>query len=336
MAESKSADDAPIYQIKVTLEHSKPPIWRRLLVPSDTLLGDLHHIIQVAFGWENYHLHQFIIGKTYYGEPHPDYFDYMEMRDEQEVTLGQIASGKGFKFRYEYDFGDSWMHQILVEKILPPEPDQDYPVCIEGRRACPPEDVGGMWGYESFLEIIQDPDHEEHDQYLEWVGDDFDPEAFDLEEVNEALDAVFQEAPLLGALPPLYRFVLNPYTDSRFTRCPMCEQKMRQRKLPLFIYVDPDHPVVLNYTCRYCPDCDLLIAHQDQIETLLANLFAERDPDVIGNDYLVIGTVERKVWRAGLKQPQSIADMLAHLHDFKEVRTIEYQPAGWYPAEEAD
>jgi len=140
----------------------------------------------------------------------------------------------------------------------------------------------------------------------------------------------------LGKLPPMYNFVLNPYADARFTRCPGCEQKMRQHKVPLFIHVHPLNPVVLGYTCRYCPDCDLLIAHQDEIEGLLANLFAELDPSVAGNDYLVLGTVERKPWRESLKQPKGIEEMLEHLHDFKEVRTVEYQPAGWYKDEELE
>ncbi|MGC9333737.1 MAG: plasmid pRiA4b ORF-3 family protein [Anaerolineae bacterium] len=334
MISTENSAGAPIYQIKITLEGSKPPIWRRHLVRSDTTLGDLHHVIQTAFGWWDYHLHQFIVGETYYGVPDPDYEDYLEMNDEQEVMLRQVAPREGSKFRYEYDFGDSWLHQVLVEKILPPEPGQVYPVCIQGRRARPPEDVGGMWGYYHFLEAIQDPDHEEHDEYLEWVGGAFDPEAFDLEEVNQALAGLRLKSERLGKLPPLYRFILNPYTDARFTRCPSCEQKMGQRKVPLFIHVDPFHPIVLGYTCRYCPDCDLLIAHEDEIEALLANLFAEHSPEVIGNDYLVIGTVERKAWREGMEQPKDIDDILAHLHDFKEVLTVEYQPAGWYPADE--
>jgi hypothetical protein len=187
MKASKGTAVAPIYQIKVTLEDTRPPIWRRLLVRSDITLGDLHTIIQAAMGWWDYHLHQFIVGETYFGVPDPDYDSYMEMRDEQGVTLGQIAPREGFKFRYEYDFGDGWLHQVLVEKALSPEPGQSYPLCIKGRRACPPEDVGGTWGYVNFLEAIQDPDHEEHDEYLDWVGGDFDPEAFDLDEVNEVL-----------------------------------------------------------------------------------------------------------------------------------------------------
>jgi hypothetical protein len=181
----KTVSKAPIYQLKVTLEHSKPPIWRRLLVPGNVTLEKLHYIIQVAMGWTNSHLHQFIVGQTYFGEPHPDYG--FEMQDERRVRLSQIAPREGFKFRYEYDFGDSWLHTLLVEKVLGPEPGQQYPVCIKGKRACPPEDVGGVWGYEEFLEAIGNPDHPEHENYLEWIGDEFDPEEFDLEETNEFL-----------------------------------------------------------------------------------------------------------------------------------------------------
>lgn len=137
----------------------------------------------------------------------------------------------------------------------------------------------------------------------------------------------------LGKLPPEYTFILNPYTEYRFTDCPGCDKRMKQRKLPLFIHVDPMDPVVLNYTCRYCPDCDLLIAHQDEIEELLAGIFAQLDPSVIGNEYLVIGTVERKAWREGVKQPKGVTEMLEHLHVFKDVRTVRVQPGGWYPAD---
>jgi hypothetical protein len=187
MTKTKSARELPIYQIKVTLKDTKPPIWRRLLVRSDSTLGDLHTIIQAAMGWWDYHLHQFIVGEIYYGVPDPEYDDYLEMRDEQNITLGQVAPREGARFDYEYDFGDGWEHQVLVEKILPPEPGASYPLCIKGRRACPPEDVGGTWGYADFLDAIRDPEHPEHDSYLEWIGGEFDPEDFDLEEVNGAL-----------------------------------------------------------------------------------------------------------------------------------------------------
>ena len=178
-----------IYQIKVTLNHSKPPIWRRLQVPANTRLDKLHSIIQVAMGWWNAHLHQFIVGDTYIGELHPDYDMWgAEMLDEKKYRLNQIAPGEKTKFVYEYDFGDSWEHVILVEKILPPEPGVHYPRCIKGKRAGPPEDVGGIWGYEDFLEAIKDPKHPQHEAMLEWASDDFDPEAFDMTGVNEALE----------------------------------------------------------------------------------------------------------------------------------------------------
>jgi len=104
--------------------------------------------------------------------------------------------------------------------------------------------------------------------------------------------------------------------------------------VPLLIHIDPTFLVTLGYTCRYCPDCDLLVAHQDDIEHMLASMFAERDPSIIGNDYLVMGTVERAAWRAGMKTPGSMEELLNNLHDFKQVLQFEYRPAGWYPDEE--
>ena len=178
---------AQIYQIKVTLKDSKPPVWRRLLVSSDVTLAQLHEIIQAAMGWWGYHLHQFIVGMSYYGEPHPDFGDWVDMQDERKFKLNQIAPHASSRFIYEYDFGDSWEHVVLVEKVLPPEPGQPYPLCIKGRRACPPEDVGGVWGYAPFLDAIQNPEHPEHEDYVEWGGEDFDPKAFDLDEINAAL-----------------------------------------------------------------------------------------------------------------------------------------------------
>jgi len=113
--------------------------------------------------------------------------------------------------------------------------------------------------------------------------------------------------------------------------CPQCEKKMHQRKVPLFIHVDPLIPVVLGYTCRYCPDCDLLVAHQDEIENLLAQFLVNIAPNALGNDYMVLGTVERDFWRQGMKTPGSVAELPDHLHDFIEVWTLKFRPAGWYP-----
>jgi hypothetical protein len=184
---SKAKAPAQVYQLKVTLRDSKPPIWRRLLVSSDTTLAKLHDIIQLAMGWEDAHLHAFKVGEASYSMPMQDDMFDLDFKDERRVKLNQIVPGEGFKFSYEYDFGDSWTHVILVEKILPPDPAQPLPMCIKGKRACPPEDVGGVWGYDSFLEAIKNPDHPDHNMYTEWVDDDFDPELFDMDAVNAAL-----------------------------------------------------------------------------------------------------------------------------------------------------
>ncbi len=171
-----------IYQLKVTLRDIKPPIWRRLLVSDMTNLSDLHKIIQVAMGWTNSHLHQFIIDREYYSIPSEE--DWEPVIDERGCQISKIAQNEKQKFIYEYDFGDSWKHEVLVEKILPIEPDTQYPKCIKGKRACPPEDVGGVWGFEEFLEAMKEPNHEGHDSYVTWVGGQYDPEEFDIEEVN--------------------------------------------------------------------------------------------------------------------------------------------------------
>ena len=171
-----------IYQIKISLIGAKPPIWRTVLVASDLGLGAFHDVIQVAMGWTNSHLHQFIDDKKSYGIPDDDF--ELEMEDESEYKLSQLLKKEKDTLTYEYDFGDSWEHKILLEKILPYDSSTLLPVCIKGKRACPPEDCGGIWGYEELLEIISDPKHPEHEDMLEWLGGEFDPDEFDLEEIN--------------------------------------------------------------------------------------------------------------------------------------------------------
>ena len=139
-----------------------------------------------------------------------------------------------------------------------------------------------------------------------------------------------KETPRLGKQPPRYRFFLNPYADVRFTRCPQCGARTRVRKLPLVIHIDPRQLVALNKTCRYCPGCDLLIAHQDELEAWLAAFFSQHQPDLVGNDYLVVGTEDRADWQRGVRTPHSIPEALACLHDFAEV--VRFEPAPrWGP-----
>ena len=185
MAKQKQPD---IYQVKVTLKDIRPPIWRRILVTSDTALNKLHRILQVVMGWDDYHLHQFIINGTYYGIHDPDLM--FDLKDEEKMKLDMVVLQEQKEFIYEYDFGDSWYHNILIEKILLPDTKKHYPVCIKGKRACPPEDCGGVGGYYYFLEAIQDPEHPEHEEMLEWEGGSFDPEAFDIDGVNRVLKKI--------------------------------------------------------------------------------------------------------------------------------------------------
>ncbi|MFI1332737.1 plasmid pRiA4b ORF-3 family protein [Streptomyces sp. NPDC020845] len=171
-----------VLQIKVTLADIRPPIWR-LQVPADLTLDRLHLVIQRAMGRENYHMHLFetLAGDCGRRDSEPGH------RDERKVPLCAVAPAVGDKISYTYDFGDDWVHRIEVEKVLPRDPGTAYPRCLTGRRACPPEDCGGPWGYANFTEAIADPGHEEHNELLEWVGGAFDPSHFDIEEINKRL-----------------------------------------------------------------------------------------------------------------------------------------------------
>ncbi len=148
-------------------------------------LAELHGVVQVAMGWQGYHLHQFVIADVTYGVDDGEGWGPAP-KDERRTRLDTLT-GKGTRFTYEYDFGDSWEHDIDVEDVLDAESGKAYPACIAGDRSCPPEDCGGAWGYENFLAALADPDHGEHDELLEWVGGEFDPEHFDLVAVNRAL-----------------------------------------------------------------------------------------------------------------------------------------------------
>ena len=138
----------------------------------------------------------------------------------------------------------------------------------------------------------------------------------------------------LGKLPPKYRFFLNHYQEYRFTNCPQCDRLMKVRKHPFLVHVDPMQLALLNMSGRYCPSCDLLILHQDKLEEMLVAALLPHNPDVIGNEYLVLGTVERKVWREARKQEDGGQKSLDNLHDFKEAVLVEVEAAHWGPAEE--
>ncbi|TBW46883.1 plasmid pRiA4b ORF-3 family protein [Marinobacter halodurans] len=178
-----------VYQLKVTLSGSRPPIWRRLLVESGTTLQDLHRIIQVAMGWQAAHLHQFESSDgVFFGDPDEDPDGMMNYVDETSVPLEAVLQREKQTLRYEYDFGDGWEHFVVLEKILPGSGDTPLPSCIKAVRQCPPEDVGGLGGFYEFLDVMANPAHPEHDDAREWLGGVvFDPEFVDLEAINEGM-----------------------------------------------------------------------------------------------------------------------------------------------------
>jgi hypothetical protein len=189
----KQGPSEVIVQIKIRLLGvSKPPVWRRLQLPADTRLDHLHDIIIAAFGWEDCHMHGFTSGHEELGEPDPE----PGFNDERRVTLAKLIGGIGDRFRYTYDFGDNWEHEIVVEDLLDADPDSHYPVLVAAKGARPPEDCGGPWGYADLKAILADSSHEQHQEMLDWLGLDnssaFDPNAVTIDQIED-------EAALNGA-----------------------------------------------------------------------------------------------------------------------------------------
>ena len=185
-----SGGNQRVVSLKVTLRDTKPPVWRRLLVPGETTLGDLHRAIQAAMGWEDYHLHAFDIEGRQYGDPRA----VDDVADEKRVTLNGLIKSGVARFAYTYDFGDNWEHALVIEKSLPAVEALSRPVCTAGKRRCPPEDSGGPWGYCELLEVLADPAHPEHAERCEWLGEDFDPDDFNPKIADATLAARFSPA----------------------------------------------------------------------------------------------------------------------------------------------
>jgi hypothetical protein len=180
---AKKTTAKQIYQIKVTLQGSaKPPIWRRLLLADNTPLDELHDVLQVAMGWENAHLHMFSYGQEFYGPL--DEYDRGNTLDEAKYRLNQLMRKEKDSLVYIYDFGDDWRHKIVLEKILPPDAQQNLPFCVTGKGACPPEDCGGIYGYYDLLRVLADSNDEEYEDMLEWAGE-LHPEVFSAAEANK-------------------------------------------------------------------------------------------------------------------------------------------------------
>jgi hypothetical protein len=156
-----------LFKLKITLLGvTRPPIWRRLLVPAEIRLDRFHEVIQAAMGWEDYHMHVFSDGAAEYGRHDPE----LRHRDERRATLDGLLENAGDRIRYTYDFGDDWEHEIVLEDVLAADPEARYPLCLAGKSACPPEDCGGAWGYEHLRAVLADSADEQHQDMLEWLG----------------------------------------------------------------------------------------------------------------------------------------------------------------------
>jgi len=181
--------DKWIYKLKITLLDTKPLIWRRILVRENVLLSDLHKIIQTTMGWTNSHLHHFIKDNTFYTVKmaDDDFWDELNNVDYKGIRINEILQFVKNTIIYEYDFGDGWMHEILLEKFVKEDKNVRYPVCIAGKYNCPPEDVGGTGGYMDLIRIMKNPNHKEYESYIKWLGGKYDYTDFDINNVNKEL-----------------------------------------------------------------------------------------------------------------------------------------------------
>lgn len=181
----RKAEQSSYYQVKVMLESCPLPVWRRLVMRSDAPLSLVHEILQVVVGWGNNHTHLFITSKTQYGAPNPD---MPKVQDHHHIRLSEVMKKIGDTMVYDYDLSETWHHNIVLEEIIPTNDTSMLARCLMGKRACPPEDVGGPIGYARFLEAIEDPLHEDHQDDLDWIECDFDPDAFDARLANMRLE----------------------------------------------------------------------------------------------------------------------------------------------------
>ncbi len=188
-ASSKRKATGRVFQIKVSLRDIRPPIWRRILVDGETNLHALHGILQEVMGWADCHLYAFEVGGKQYIDPETLEDPFGDWADARSITLAGCRRKKNTRFRYMYDFGDGWEHDLLIEDVLPADPSTSHPICVKGRRACPPEDCGGPWGYAGVLDAVRAPEDPSNADLVEWLPDEFDPEAFDLELINARLRA---------------------------------------------------------------------------------------------------------------------------------------------------
>jgi hypothetical protein len=252
-----------IYQLKVTLRHSKPAIWRRVLVTASVSLSELHAILQVSMGWKNRHAHLFVVNGGEFGPQGLVGEELPGVRNERDIKLSELLKKPKQKLMYEYDFGDSWEHQILLEKILPRQEGDQIPRCIKAVGHCPPEDVGGVWGFYDFLEAMRDPEHPQHQSHAAWWGaPTFDADAVDLEAINAMLERIS-----------------TPAEDEFHGLSPE-----RMHQLLYFPFESPD-------LLQWQPDAPVETAPLMRIFKVLAQILLEKEIKLTGKGYLPLAIV---------------------------------------------
>ena len=187
-----------VLQLRIQIREIEPPIFRVIQVTNTRTFHLLHEIIQWSFGWDHAHLYEFNVGRTAVAEPDTEFGAPPFPRHPRTTRLGDLVSKNVSRFAYVYDLGDTWIHDIAVQKRFLPDPAAKYPVCLEGARTAPPEDCGGVSGYENFLEAWRDPKNEEHEHMKSWAGPHYDSERFDLKIVNEVWKSLRAQAPKRG------------------------------------------------------------------------------------------------------------------------------------------
>jgi hypothetical protein len=259
-----------IYQFKVTLIGSTPSIWRRVQVEGGCTLAQFHRVLQIAMGWENYHLYLFRVGNKTYGPRDPQDDVGWDPIDAKRTRLPAVLPSVGTKLTYVYDLGDNWEHELQLEAIVMRSSEVNYPRCIAGERNCPPEDAGGIGGYTAYLEAMADPNHEEHEEMMMWRGP-FDSERFSVEKVNQELAKKFRSKPKAGVPRSITVKPTLPVSTNRMAKTlirPVTPQKPR---IP--VKADETVPLELNQQER-----DLIISHTFADESLTNRLRLEPQP----------------------------------------------------------
>ena len=258
-----------IYQFKVTLIGITPPVCRRIHVAGSYTLAQLHDVLQVAMGWEDYHLYMFQIGSKTYGRRDLDEDGDLNFTDARRTRLSSVVPGVGATFTYVYDYGDNWQHEVLLEAIVMPAPNTTYPRCVAGERRCPPEDVGGVGGYTDYLEALADPQHEDHEQVMMWRGP-FDPEEFSAEKVNQELAKKFGSRKTGGPHAAIATPKLSVKAN-RLTKTLIRPAILQRQRIP--VKADETVPLELNQRER-----DLIISHTFADESLTERLRTAPQP----------------------------------------------------------